>query len=276
MACSAVVIELPNGVFITTTPAAVAAGMSTLSTPMPARPITFSRLAAAITSLSALVAERSGEAVVVADDLDQLVLGKAGLHVGVDAARPEDVDGGGRELVGDENAGGHGSWSPLDQGRRRGGTRRSSARSGQRAVRRRVWRRPSRARASGPPDRRRLDGRRRTRCASPAARRDSRRCRARRLPSPAGRRASWRTRPGPRSAGPVTARVDDLQADRGVGAAWPDPRPGSRSTGSSPTQRLSTAVFSSARRCMARQGRRSTRPTSARRDSPRRTASRAC
>ena len=42
MACSAVVIELPNGVFITTTPAAVAAGMSTLSTPMPARPTTFS------------------------------------------------------------------------------------------------------------------------------------------------------------------------------------------------------------------------------------------
>jgi hypothetical protein len=33
-------------------------GMSTLSTPMPARPITFSFLAAAMTSLSALVAER--------------------------------------------------------------------------------------------------------------------------------------------------------------------------------------------------------------------------
>ena len=42
MACSAVVIELPKGVFITTTPAAVAAGMSTLSTPMPARPMTLS------------------------------------------------------------------------------------------------------------------------------------------------------------------------------------------------------------------------------------------
>ena len=41
MACSAVVIELPNGVFITMMPLAVAAGMSTLSTPMPARPITF-------------------------------------------------------------------------------------------------------------------------------------------------------------------------------------------------------------------------------------------
>ncbi len=59
MACSAVVIELPKGVFITTMPAAVAAGMSTLSTPMPARPITFSFLAAAITSLFGLVAERT-------------------------------------------------------------------------------------------------------------------------------------------------------------------------------------------------------------------------
>ena len=58
MACSAVVIELPKGVFITTTPAAVAAGISTLSTPMPARPTTFSRVAAATTSLSTLVALR--------------------------------------------------------------------------------------------------------------------------------------------------------------------------------------------------------------------------
>ena len=59
MACSAVVMELPNGVFMTTMPAAVAAGMSTLSTPMPARPITFMDLAAASTALSALVAERT-------------------------------------------------------------------------------------------------------------------------------------------------------------------------------------------------------------------------
>ena len=46
-----------------------------------------------------------GEAVVVADDLDQLVLGEAGLDVGVDAALLEDVDGGGAKLVGDEDAG---------------------------------------------------------------------------------------------------------------------------------------------------------------------------
>ena len=58
MACSAVVTALPNGVFMTTTPRSVAAGMSTLSTPMPARPTTFRRVAAASTSAVTLVAER--------------------------------------------------------------------------------------------------------------------------------------------------------------------------------------------------------------------------
>ena len=58
MACSAVVIELPNGVFITITPRAVAAGMSTLSTPMPARPITFSFFAFSRIFGDTLVAER--------------------------------------------------------------------------------------------------------------------------------------------------------------------------------------------------------------------------
>ncbi len=58
MACSAVVIELPNGVFITTTPWAEAAGISTLSTPIPARPITLRLVAAARISLVTLVEER--------------------------------------------------------------------------------------------------------------------------------------------------------------------------------------------------------------------------
>jgi hypothetical protein len=58
IACSAVVIELPNGVFMTITPLAVAAGMSTLSTPMPARPITLSRVAFSKTLGVTLVAER--------------------------------------------------------------------------------------------------------------------------------------------------------------------------------------------------------------------------
>ncbi len=58
IACSAVVMELPNGVFMTMMPRAVAAGMSTLSTPMPARPITLRLLARSRIFGVTLVAER--------------------------------------------------------------------------------------------------------------------------------------------------------------------------------------------------------------------------
>ena len=58
-ACSAVVIALPNGVFITTMPRAVAAATSTLSTPIPARPMTLSLAAASRTSAVTLVADRT-------------------------------------------------------------------------------------------------------------------------------------------------------------------------------------------------------------------------
>ena len=58
MACSAVVIELPCGVFITITPRAVADFRSTLSTPMPARPITFRLVATSSNSRVTLVADR--------------------------------------------------------------------------------------------------------------------------------------------------------------------------------------------------------------------------
>jgi hypothetical protein len=50
-ACSAVVTALPVGVFMTTMPRLEAAGTSTLSTPIPARPITRSLSAASITFL---------------------------------------------------------------------------------------------------------------------------------------------------------------------------------------------------------------------------------
>ena len=43
-ACSAVEIVFPPGVFITMMPRLVAASTSTLSTPTPARPITFNRV----------------------------------------------------------------------------------------------------------------------------------------------------------------------------------------------------------------------------------------
>ena len=58
IACSAVVIELPNGVFMTTTPLPLAYGISTLSTPMPARPITLRLVAASRISGVTLVEER--------------------------------------------------------------------------------------------------------------------------------------------------------------------------------------------------------------------------
>src|SRR4029077_12540563 len=58
IACSAVVIEFPNGVFITMMPRAVAAAISTLSTPIPARPITFRFLACSRSLPVTLVAER--------------------------------------------------------------------------------------------------------------------------------------------------------------------------------------------------------------------------
>ena len=108
IACSAVVIELPNGVFMTMTPRAVAAGMSTLSTPMPARPTTFSRVGLFEQLGGDLGRGADREPVVVADDLGQFLLVEAGLHVDLDAALLEDGDGGGGEFVGDENAGGHG------------------------------------------------------------------------------------------------------------------------------------------------------------------------
>ena len=58
MVCSAVVTVLPPGVFMTTTPFLVAAGMSTLSRPLPARPMTLSFAAFSSSAAVTLVAER--------------------------------------------------------------------------------------------------------------------------------------------------------------------------------------------------------------------------
>ena len=59
---SAVVTVLPPGVFITTVPCCVAASMSTLSTPTPARPTTRNFGAASITLRVTLVSERTSSA----------------------------------------------------------------------------------------------------------------------------------------------------------------------------------------------------------------------
>jgi hypothetical protein len=58
MACSAVVTALPVGVFITTMPRFEAAGTSTLSTPIPARPMTRRRSAQSSTFAVTLEPER--------------------------------------------------------------------------------------------------------------------------------------------------------------------------------------------------------------------------
>ena len=107
IACSAVVIELPNGVFITMMPLAVAAGMSTLSTPMPARPITLRFFACSRIFGVTLVAERIARPSKSPIDLGELVLVRAelGLEIDLDAAILEDLHGGGRERIGDENLG---------------------------------------------------------------------------------------------------------------------------------------------------------------------------
>ena len=47
------------------------------------------------------------KAVIVANDFEELVLVQAGLHVDLNAPLLEDGDGGGGQLVGDENAGSH-------------------------------------------------------------------------------------------------------------------------------------------------------------------------
>ena len=57
--CSAAETMFDSGAFATTIPCRVAASTSTLSTPTPARPITFSRVARAITSAVTFVAERT-------------------------------------------------------------------------------------------------------------------------------------------------------------------------------------------------------------------------
>ena len=109
MACSAVVIELPNGVFITMMPLAVAAGMSTLSTPMPARPITLSFLACSRIFGVTLVAERMARPSKLPINLGELLLVAAelGLEIDLDPVILEDLHGGGRERIGDEDFGWH-------------------------------------------------------------------------------------------------------------------------------------------------------------------------
>ena len=106
IACSAVVIVLPPGVFITTMPRAVAAGTSTLSTPIPARPITRSSWPAAITSAVTFVPLRITSASASAIAVEQLAGRDPGPIVDLDAARAfEDLEPLAGELIRYENLG---------------------------------------------------------------------------------------------------------------------------------------------------------------------------
>ena len=100
-ASSAAVTMLEVGALTTMTPALVAAETSTLSRPTPARATTFSFFAAATASASTLVARADQDRVDVGDGGQQL--GAVGAVAVPDLeVRAERVDGGGRQLFGDE------------------------------------------------------------------------------------------------------------------------------------------------------------------------------
>ncbi len=96
---------LPKGVFITQMPRAVAALTSMLSTPMPARPMTFRFLAAARTSGVTLLAERkarpSNSPIMAASSFGFMPV----FSIDLDAAFLEDLHGSRGQLVGNKNLG---------------------------------------------------------------------------------------------------------------------------------------------------------------------------
>ena len=77
IACSAVVMTLPSGVFMTTTPRLVAAGISTLSSPMPARPTTFKAARTDKQVFSDLGGTTNNQGVVITDDFFAVLPGSA-------------------------------------------------------------------------------------------------------------------------------------------------------------------------------------------------------
>ena len=92
---------LEVGALTTITPALVAAETSTLSRPTPARATTFSFFAAAMASASTLVARADQDRVDVGDGGQQLGAVRA-VAVPDLEVRAQRVDGGGRQLFGDE------------------------------------------------------------------------------------------------------------------------------------------------------------------------------
>jgi hypothetical protein len=95
---------LPNGVFITITPLAVAAGNVDV-VDADAGAADDLQFRGPLEQLGGdLGGGADGQSVIVADDLGELVLVETRLDVDLDPALLEDGDGGGGKLVGDENA----------------------------------------------------------------------------------------------------------------------------------------------------------------------------
>jgi len=95
MACSAVVMGIAEGVFITITAAAWRRGISTLSTPIPARPTTFSFCRFQYVG-GELVGERWRCRLLIDDLISSSLVRR--FHIGIDAAFAEDGDGSGDSL----------------------------------------------------------------------------------------------------------------------------------------------------------------------------------
>src|SRR5262249_47769913 len=111
MACSAVVIELPNGVFIRMMPLGVGGAMSNVPNPVPAPPSDLRAVVGACEDFRRYLGGGTHcEAVELADNGSELVLvlAEIGLEIDVDAAVLENLNGRRRKGIGDENARSHG------------------------------------------------------------------------------------------------------------------------------------------------------------------------
>ena len=116
--CSAVVRMFDCGAFTTITPWVVAASVSTLSSPMPARPTTTRSCPAASTSAVTVVAERMIRAWAPAHGLEQLLGVRSSWRSTSWPAAAEAVEAAVGDLLGDQDAG-HGRrvWSAADETR---------------------------------------------------------------------------------------------------------------------------------------------------------------
>ena len=101
--CSAALAVLPSGELMTSTPHSVAIGTSMLSTPTPARPITFRFLPARMTSAVTFERLLTKRASYSADGLDQIGSADVGL-IGYTQLLLENIDSLFADFIGNENS----------------------------------------------------------------------------------------------------------------------------------------------------------------------------